>query len=319
MSQAGPSLGRAAARRQTEAFWSLAMYLLNGALFVLVGLEAQAAVRALSGTALTEAVVMVVAVACALVIVRFLFLFTTVYTIRALDRRPQQRGRRMSHRARAVSALAGFRGAVSLALALSVPYTLDSGTPFPDRDTIVFVTAGVVVATLVVQGLVLPAVARWAQLPQDTDSEQELALARTTASRAALDALPSTAADLGTDAETVERLKTEYETHLSAAQAATAASDPESAPLLRRRRQETSLRLALLEHKRSAVIALRDGHRIDDTVLLRMQGTTRCRGGTPRAGNPGPVSTPAGATMPDTGRTGGRTETTAPAGRSFHR
>lgn len=63
----------------------------------------------------------------------------------------------MGHRARVVSALAGSRGAVSPALALSVPYTLDSGAPFPNRDTIVFVTAGVVVATLV-----LPAVARWA-------------------------------------------------------------------------------------------------------------------------------------------------------------
>ncbi|MCF2129133.1 Na+/H+ antiporter [Strepomyces sp. STD 3.1] len=271
MSQAGPSLGRAAARRQTEAFWSLAMYLLNGTLFVLVGLEAQAAVRGLSGTALTEAVVMVVAVACALVVVRFLFLFVAVYTIRTVDRRPQQRGRRMGHRARVVSALAGFRGAVSLALALSVPYTLDSGAPFPDRDTIVFVTAGVVVATLVVQGLVLPAVARWARLPRDTDSERELALARTTASQAALDALPATAADLGTDAEVSERLQAEYETHLNTMDAAGTGSVPESGPLLRRRRQETSLRLALLEHKRSAVIALRDRHRIDDTVLLRVQ------------------------------------------------
>ncbi|MFF3365298.1 Na+/H+ antiporter [Streptomyces misionensis] len=271
MSQAGPSLGQAAARRQTEAFWSLAMYLLNGALFILVGLEAQAGVRALSSTALTEAVVMVVAVACALVIVRLLFLLVAVYTIRALDRRPQQRGRRMGHRARAVSALAGFRGAVSLALALSVPYTLDSDAPFPDRDTIIFVTAGVVVATLVVQGLVLPTVARWARLPRDTDSEQELALARTAASQATLDALPATAADLDTDAEIVEDMKAEYETHLSTAHAVVAASDPESEPLLRRRRQETSLRLALLEHKRSAVIALRDRHRIDDAVLLRLQ------------------------------------------------
>ncbi|MER5540022.1 cation:proton antiporter [Streptomyces mirabilis] len=80
MSQAGPSLGRAEARRQTMAFWSLAMYLLNGALFVLVGLEAQAAVRGLSGTALSEALLMVAALSCALVVVRFLFLFAAVYT-----------------------------------------------------------------------------------------------------------------------------------------------------------------------------------------------------------------------------------------------
>ncbi|MFD9650919.1 Na+/H+ antiporter [Streptomyces mirabilis] len=271
MSQAGSSLGRAEARRQTMAFWSLAMYLLNGALFVLVGLEAQAAVRGLSGTALSEALLMVAALSCALVVVRFSFLFAAVYTIRALDRRPQQRERRMGHRARVVSALAGFRGAVSLALALSVPYTLDSGGPFPDRDTIVFVTAGVVVTTLVVQALVLPPVARWARLPRDTDADRELALARTAASEAALDALHTVAAGLGTDPEVTERLRTEYETHLNTLRAAATADAPDAGVLVRHHKQDTALRLALLEHKRSAVIGLRDARRVDDAVLQRVQ------------------------------------------------
>ncbi|MFD9653972.1 cation:proton antiporter domain-containing protein [Streptomyces mirabilis] len=214
----------------------------------------RAAVRSLSGTPLTEALLMVAAVSCALVIVRFLFLFVAVYTIRALDRRPQKQERRMGHHARMVSALAGFRGAVSLALALSVPYTVDSGGPFPDRDTIVFVTAGVVVTTLVVQALILPSVARWARLPRDTHAERELALARTTASEAALDALPTVASDLGTDPEVTERLRAEYETHLNTLRAAERASAPESGVLVRHQAQDTALRLALLEHKRSAVI-----------------------------------------------------------------
>lgn len=271
MSQAGPSLGRAQARTQSMAFWSLAMYLLNGALFVLVGLEVQAAVRGLTGTALTEALVMVAAVSCALPVVRFLFLFTAVHIIRAVDRRPQQRTRRMTNRARVVSALAGFRGAVSLALALSVPYTIDSGGPFPDRDTIVFVTAGVVVTTLVVQALALPPVARRARLPHDPTAERELALARTTASEAALAALPTVAADLGTDLEVAERLRAEYETHLTTLRATDTADTPESETLVRHHQQDTALRLALLEHKRSAVISLRDHHLIDDAVLLRVQ------------------------------------------------
>ncbi|MEU1183621.1 Na+/H+ antiporter [Streptomyces sp. NPDC005820] len=271
MSQAGPSLGRAEARRQTMAFWSLAMYLLNGALFVLVGLEAQAAVRELSGTALTDALWMVAAISCALVVVRFLFLSVAAYTIRALDRRPQQRERRMGHRARVVSALAGFRGAVSLALALSVPHTLDSGEPFPDRDTIVFVTAGVIVTTLVVQALVLPSVARWAQLPHDTDADRELALARTAASEAALDALPAVAADLGTDPEVAERLRVEYETHLNTLRATETMDTPDADALVRHHEQDTVLRLALLEHKRCAVTGLRDARRIDDAVLQRVQ------------------------------------------------
>ncbi|MFB7830105.1 cation:proton antiporter [Streptomyces sp. NPDC056056] len=126
------------------------------------------------------------AVAVTLVVVRFAFLTASTYTIRLLDRRPQQRERRIGHRARVVSALIGFRGAVSLALALSVPCTVDTGGPFPEREVIVFVTAGVVVVTLVVQGLVLPGVARWARLPHDTDGERELHLARTVTAEAAL-------------------------------------------------------------------------------------------------------------------------------------
>ncbi|MFF0018503.1 Na+/H+ antiporter [Streptomyces sp. NPDC005374] len=272
MSQAGPRLAQAHARRQTEAFWSLAMYLLNGFLFVMVGLEAQAAVRSLPGDALTDALVMVAAVSVALIVVRFAFLQAAVHTIRLVDRRPQQRARRMGHRARIVSALAGFRGAVSLALALSVPYTLDSGAPFPDRDTIVFVTAGVVVVTLVVQGLVLPGVARWASLPHDTDSERELHLAQTVAAEAALDALPDMAAELATDPEVTDQLLADYERHLRTLRAVGATEDTdEPGSLLRRHGQEIELRLALLDRKRAAVIALRDEHRIDDSVFLRVQ------------------------------------------------
>ncbi|MFG2822469.1 Na+/H+ antiporter [Kitasatospora sp. NPDC048365] len=270
MSQAGPRVGWADARLQTEAFWSLAIYLLNGFLFVLVGLEAQAAVHALSSADLAGALIIVAAVTLTLAVARLTFLTAFAYLIRILDRRPQQRRRRMSHRARAVSSLAGFRGAVSLALALSVPYTVDDGSPFPDRDTIVFVTAGVVVTTLVVQGLVLPGVARWAHLPHATDEERELRLARTTATEAALAAMSDVAADLGTDPGVADRLRAEYETHLKTLRASDTAAE-ESEPLLRRHRDDVDLRLALLAHKRAAVIELRDARRIDDDVLLQLQ------------------------------------------------
>lgn len=90
-------------------------------LFVLVGLEAQAAVRGLSGTDLTGALVTVAVVSVTLAVVRFTFLTASTCTIRLLtvDRRPQQLERRMGYRARVVSALAGFREAVSLALTLA--------------------------------------------------------------------------------------------------------------------------------------------------------------------------------------------------------
>jgi monovalent cation/hydrogen antiporter len=190
MSQIGPRVVRAETRRQGEAFWSLSTFLLNGTLFVLVGLELQSAVRGLTGVDLALGLIAVGVVSAAVVGMRFVFLFAATYVIRLLDRRPQQRLRRVSNRARVVSGVAGFRGAVSLAAALAVPELVASGGPFPGRDMIIFVTSGVIVVTLVVQGLLLPGVVRWARLLRDTSLENERHLAETVATEEALAAMP---------------------------------------------------------------------------------------------------------------------------------
>jgi monovalent cation/hydrogen antiporter len=269
MSRLGPRVGRADARQQTEAFWTLSSFLLNGSLFALVGLESQTAARGLSSVGVAKAAVMVGVAAVVLFVVRFAFLYTASYLIRAIDRRPQQRLRRMSNRARVVSAMAGFRGAVSLAVALSVPVALDSGTPFPDRDTIVFVTFGVIVVTLVVQGLRLPRGVRWARLPQDTSIARELQLAGILAAEEALDALPRVAADLGTDPLVTDRLRREYDKHLRVLRANGDGTEGEDA--LRYDQHYTALCLALLPRKRATVLRLRDERRIDDSVLFQVQ------------------------------------------------
>ncbi|MFE6822261.1 Na+/H+ antiporter [Streptomyces sp. NPDC057690] len=269
MSQASPRLTAAATRRQGEEFWALSTFILNGVLFLLVGMETQSAVRGLQGTDLTYALIAVGVVSAVLVAARFVFLFSVVQLIRLLDRRPQQRLRRMNHRARLVSALSGFRGAVSLAVALSVPMTLDSGAPFPDRDTIVFVTSGVIVTTLVVQGLLLPVVVRWARLPKDTAVREELFLAETTATEEALKALPQLTEELGVAPAVADRMREEYEVHLQVLRARDGETDDED--VLRHERHFTALRLELLATKREAVLRLRDEREIDDTVLLQVQ------------------------------------------------
>ncbi|MFI6265410.1 Na+/H+ antiporter [Micromonospora sp. NPDC051006] len=269
LSQAGPREVRADTRQLGQGFWSLSAFMINGALFVLVGLEVQSAVRGLTSFDLARGLVAVAAVSATVIGTRFAWHFTTPYLIRLLDRRPQQRLRRVGARARVVSGLAGFRGAVSLAAALAVPQALGSGAPFPDRDTIVFVTAGVIVATLVLQGLALPGVVRWARLPQDAAMEQERHLADRVATESALAALPQLAADLDTDPQVVDRLRRESEKRLRLLRATRGEADDE--PALRYDEQYTALRLAVLAHKRATVVALRDERRIDDDVLRQVQ------------------------------------------------
>ncbi|WP_405892519.1 DUF2255 family protein [Streptomyces sp. NBC_00104] len=105
----------------------------------------------------------------------------------------------------------------------------------------------------------------------ERDVAGERLLAETTATEEALKALPTLAEELDTDPAVAERMRQEYETHLLVVRAGgdTAASDETDA--LRHHRHYTALRLALLAHKRSTVLRLRDDHEIDDTVLRHVQ------------------------------------------------
>jgi CPA1 family monovalent cation:H+ antiporter len=269
ISQAGPRIGVAEGRRQSDAFWSFTTFLLNASLFVLVGIELPRSTVALASSDLWMGLIAIAAVTVLIVIVRFVYLFGTVYLIRLIDRRPQQRQRRMSDRARVVSGLSGFRGAVSLAAALAVPTVLGNGSPFPGRDFIVFVTTGVIAVTLFVQGLILPIVVRWARLPGDDSVGHERQLAETSATRAALDELPELVRQLGVDPEVSERIQNEFEEHLELLEVEDESQGGEEA--VERSRQDTELRLALLKSKREEVVRLRDEGEIDDIVLRDVQ------------------------------------------------
>ncbi len=282
VSYAGPRISTAASRRQTEAAWPLGSAVLNGALFVLIGLEVQHVVHRVDAAALGRLVVLTVLVWTVLLVVRFGFLSLSAYTIRLLDRRPSQRARRMTYQARVVSAVAGFRGAISLAIALSVPTMAADGTPLAGRDDVVFVAAGVIVLTLLVQGPVLPAVVRWARLPHDGSEQRELRLAERAITDAALAAMDELAEQHGVDDETRARLLRDHEDGLvtidrrdpvdAPGQPAPAADGSEaSSPPVARHEQYAQLRLALLERKREVLQQLRREGAVDDAVARRVQ------------------------------------------------
>jgi len=271
LSQVSPRKDRGATRRESSSFWSLSTYLLNASLFVLVGLELQTAVRGLEGSLILSGLVSVFTISVTLIGVRIAFMFIAAFTIRAIDRRPQQRLRRVSHRARILSGLSGFRGAVSLAAALGVPLVLESGTAFPDRDMIVFVTSGVIVVTIVVQGLILPAVVRWAALPADTAVGEERRLAEVTAVRDALDALPAIARALHVHPSIEAQARDEHAARLRVVEAGDVTGHGNED--VQRDEEYRALRRELVHLKRQSVVRLRHEGRIDDIVFRQVQAT----------------------------------------------
>ncbi|NVM98149.1 Na+/H+ antiporter [Arthrobacter sp. SDTb3-6] len=261
-------ISTAASRRQMESAWPLGSYLLNGALFVLIGLQVQAAVHAIELRNVGRLLVSTVAVWVALIVIRFIFQTLSITLIRLLDRSPSQRKRRMTYRARVVSSIAGFRGAVSLAIALSVPSILNDGSPLPGHGDIIFISAGVIVLTMLVQGPLLPAVVRWARLP-DEPEEEELHLAELAISSAAVQAIDDLADRLGITPEVQDRVADEYRTHHSAIQALYRGSGTDGTT--QSRQEEQTLRHALLHTKREVLLAQRLAGTVDDTVARRIQ------------------------------------------------
>jgi len=207
----GPSIIPARTRLQGVYVWEILDFLLNAALFVLVGLQLRTVVDGLNGHDAGDVAAYALAISVVVIGARVVWLNTMPYVIRALDRRPQQRLRRIGWRPRAVIAWSGMRGAVSLAAALALPLETHAGAPFPQRNLIIFLTFAVIFATLVLQGLTLPALIRGMGVTSDGSEESEEVRARLEATRAALEQLDALAEEDWTRDETVERMRAMYE------------------------------------------------------------------------------------------------------------
>jgi len=129
----------------------------------------------------------------------------------------------------------------------------------------------VILLTLLVQGLSMPAVVRWARLPEDVDVQDEQALVEREATLAGLAAVDVRAAQLLSPPEVVDRVRTAYQSRLARLEARGEAGAEQDEQDEQDEQAEDRLRLALLADKRAAVVRLRDGRRIDDTVLRWVQ------------------------------------------------
>lgn len=206
----GPSIIPARVRLQGFFTWDIVDFIINSALFVLVGLQLRGIVRALSGYAAGDLGGWALAICGVTVAIRLVWFFTVPYLIRALDRRPSQRARRAGARQRLVIGWSGMRGAVSLAAALALPLTVKTGGRFPNRDLIQFLTFAVIFATLVVQGLSLPALIRRLGITDGGAAETEELKARLGATKAALAQIDALAAEDWTREDTIERMRAAY-------------------------------------------------------------------------------------------------------------
>ncbi|HMH24326.1 MAG TPA: Na+/H+ antiporter [Puia sp.] len=198
-------------RLQSQSVWNILVFLLNGVVFIMIGLQLPAIVQGLGEYSLQAAIFYGIVISLVTIVIRIIWVFPAAYIPRMLSQSIRKRERRPTWKAVFIIGWSGMRGVVSLASALAIPLSMTGGAAFPHRNLILFITFTVILFTLVLQGLSLPLLMRWLNLEaQENESEQTLAI-RLRLAKAALDHIETEYADDASSVDAFHRLKARYE------------------------------------------------------------------------------------------------------------
>ena len=258
-----PELTTERTRLSGDAFWEILVFLVNALLFVLVGLQLRSVVDGLAAISTPKLIGYSALISGAVILCRLVWVPVFTYVPRFLFRSVREHDPYPPWQWPLVLSWAGIRGAVSLAAALALP------TDFPHRGMIVFLTFSVIVSTLVVQGLTLPALIRRLDISDDGRAELEDAKARIRAAEAALERLEELVEDGDVRPETAERLRglLNFRRNRFGARF----DDSDDGAIEERSLAYQRVMRQLLDAERAELVSLRNQGIIDDNVMQRVQ------------------------------------------------
>jgi CPA1 family monovalent cation:H+ antiporter len=264
-----PLTATARFRLQAFAFWEIVVFLLNGFVFTAIGLQLPGILRSLGGQSLLSLIANALLVSAAVVLVRIAWVFPGAYLPFLLNKKVRLREPLPEWQNITIIAWSGMRGVVSLAAAFALPYVLPDGSPFPGRDYILFLTFSVILVTLVFQGLTLPIVIQRLCIRADDSTDQEERTARLKANEAAIRLIEKLRANGDFSADTVDRLRAEYDERLGQLQLC--AENPDDCRGEIATPQYQRLQREALHVERQTIIHLRNERVINDDALRRIQ------------------------------------------------
>ena len=265
--RAGPRILASDTRVLAGGVWQMAIFVINGLVFTLIGLHLPAILEALAGRPMVELIGLGLAISLTVILVRILWVYPATYLPRWLSAKLRARDPAPPPRVAFVVAWAGLRGIVSLAAALALPRLTQDGTPFPQRDLIIFLAFFVILVTLVGQGLSLPVVIRRLGISADRVGQREERTARSVAAEAALARLDALETEWPDHRPLVDQLRTIYTHRTEHLPSDTDAIEELDQELV----EHTRIRRAVIDAERDAILDLRDRGVISDEVLRLLQ------------------------------------------------
>ncbi len=261
LARRGTRVISAETRLQGVAMWEVLTFLLEGLIFIFIGLELPQVVEALQPGEVAHLTVVALLVSGAMILTRMAYTFPGAYLPRWIDRHLRNKPDTPypSWRGVLFIAWAGIRGGDSLVIALALPYLGAHGGPLVGRNAVIFITFGVILVTLVVQGFTLAPVIRLLGIVGGNEEQDEERHARRGSIRAGLEALSQFEAQGGKVGTIASRLR-----DLPVSKLVQGPPEAARADLLR-------MRLAVIAAQRETVIAMRDRDEISDSVMNQLQ------------------------------------------------
>jgi len=161
-------------RLRTSGVWETLIFLLNGIVFILIGMQLPAMVKNLSSTTIYKLIGYGVIISLVTMTIRIIWVFAGAYHQHILKRKKIiiDQEEETDWKNVLIVAWTGTRGVVSLATALALPFTMHNGEAFPKRHSILLLAFSVILITLFVQGLTLPLLIKWLKIKPATVQQQ---------------------------------------------------------------------------------------------------------------------------------------------------
>ncbi|UFH55715.1 Na+/H+ antiporter [Spirosoma sp. KNUC1025] len=258
------------ARLQTNAVWEIVVFLLNGLVFILIGLQLPSIVSELNGYTLPEAVNYGLLISAVAVVSRILWVFPGAYLPRWLSKGIRKREVKPTWQQISVVSWAGMRGVVSLAGALALPNVLPNGQPFPGRDLILFITFIVILCTLVVQGLTLPVLIDTLNVREAIDEKREERKLRRKMAQEAITHLEANHSAGSVHDDVLSYVKNTYELRINELNGMLRAANLSDRPT-ELYQQAVQLQLELISVERAVLNNQRTGSLLDGEIFRKME------------------------------------------------
>ncbi len=254
------------ARLQANSTWNTVIFVLNGIVFILIGLQLPGIYENINDDLDLNTLVKYGAIVSATVIIgRIIWVYPGTYVPRWLSKKIRETETQTNIRLATIVAWSGMRGVVSLAAALALPLMIDATKPFPNRNLIIFLTFCVIFATLVIQGLTLRPLIKFLGIKADGSEAEKEHHARLKIASSIIEHIEENYS-IGLSDEVLNQIKTKYEIRIQ------------------RMRNENTSRLTqeqiaqfhqiqndLLKHERALVIGYRNNGTISDEVLRKLE------------------------------------------------